>query len=248
MMMRFIKSWPALALVAVFAATGSAQADFKVQFTDVGMGITTGPIAVTDGGTIGIVVGNFKISGVTTITNNPGDSTSAWISINNAAVTNTSGSTGTLMAMESANDFSAPTGPSLFLDSNANGLVASGLLLGDSVLTPSHFTSYVNSDNALFSTVGAVASPVISFNATGSGFGFGQLVPVSSNGFALGGNYSITNVGYYTLSAGTRVTGTLGYSAVIVPEPASMVMAGIGSCIVLFGSVVRRRRNASVAV
>jgi hypothetical protein len=246
MMLRFIKSWPAL--MVVLAATGSANAGFQVQFTDVGAGISTGPIAVTNGGTIGVTVGNFTISGVTTITNNPGDATSAWISINNAAVTNTSGSTDTLIAMESANDFTAPTGPSLFLQSTADGLVASGLLLGDSVSTPSHFTSYVNGNDTLFSTVGAVASPVISFTATGSGFGFGQLVPVSSNGFALGGNYSITNVGYYTLTPGTRVTGTLGYSAVIVPEPASMVMAGIGSCIVLFGSVVRRRRHASFAV
>lgn len=237
---RILAGAAVLAAIAALAVSGSAQAAFQVRLTDVGTGMTTGPINVTNLGTINVTIGNFTVSGVTTITNDPGASTGAFISIDNAAVVNHSGGADTLKVEETANNFTAPTGPGLELLSNAVGQVTAGTLDGG------NFTSYVGANNGLFAEPGAggVTSPTETFGPTTAVSGFGTLTPSQTGPFTLSGSYSITNLGNYTLEGGSILTGTLGDSQVVVPAPGGAVLALAALPFVGFGLWLRRRNTA----
>ena len=235
----------AAAVAAVLASPPGARASFELMLSESGFAtqtITDNGAGDTDSRTNHITFagsyGDFTVdTSVTGFTNTPGTSTLADLQVNSLVIRNTSTSAKTLTVSLSANDYSLPSGSSLMLSSSVGGTFT-GTAAGDTFT----FASFADSSNTLFGQ-GTGTTPQ-SFTSTDHPVK--QAFDNTTNtGFSHSGDFSLTNVGTFTVSGGGQVnpSGTTSVSAV-VPEPGTVVMSLSG--LLLLGARRARRFGRKV--
>jgi hypothetical protein len=150
-------------------------------------------------------------------------------------ITNFSTATHTLRLLFSINNYSLPAGSPVNMFSQAGGDFGLGTTLAFSD------QAYFDSTNALGSTPAGSTNGVQ--NAVFNGFSFDTGTAVGS--YAKSGQYSLTDIETYTLSALGSAHATDSIQVVAVPEPASIALLVAGVPVV--GLLWARRRKAKVA-
>jgi hypothetical protein len=243
MMHRFRKSlWlAALAVVALLGTTSRASAGIEIDYSIDGGARTFGASSATSvvafsNSSLG---GLFNVTFTIGTTNTPGSPTMATeTQSNNSVSTLYASGTHTLHIYVSSTGFTSPTSPPPTILGNSSSITENS---GHTAVT---FTSYASTTNALFATSGGVtASTGYSYSATGQqgtgGQGFSSTL-FSPNGAA----YSLTNIGDYTMTAGTSLTVVSGNTEIVpTPAPAGLVMVLSGLPALGIGGWMRRRRK-----
>jgi PEP-CTERM motif len=156
----------------------------------------------------------FALSSITATTNDPGNSTSGFVSASQVLFQNTGNTPITVALTPSDTGFTSPTGTRRLESDLSASLVAPGV--GD-------FASLV-------STANATSTPIQTLTASGTN---SVIIPFGDPGV-----YSLQNVTTARLSPGATdfLTST---TSVIVPEPASFGLLVLGA----LGLLARRRRR-----
>jgi hypothetical protein len=241
----------ALMIGAVLGLQGRANADIFLELSDSGAHstglITNAGTIATYSGTSG-VGGFFNVVITTAVSTAPGTPAAGTLTISNVTVTLTAagvaaGGIQTLTIDAKGTDFLFPLGIPLKMDSSESATYTLSTA-GDN----SHFVSYFDSTNTAAPPFTAgVASPALDIVSPGGNAG-----SVSSNApttlvARTMADYAIANetmISINTAGGTTAVVsmnGTTTITSGIVPEPSSMMLAGIGG-LGLIGYGLRRRK------
>jgi hypothetical protein len=240
-----------LVAVAVFGTASPARANILLNLTDTTTSATTGNLT-SSGTSISYSgsVGDFSVTIAEGQTNSPGGPYDAITQQATVFIKNNGSTAETLSIVVSANYFSSPTAPpALTLYDVVNGTTASGPANNPtSVSVTGTAQGFANTSNVLGDTggLGAIAGTALSFQASGLSTNFSP-----TSGGTMSGNvtvdslpapYSLTFVETFTLSAGGSLTVTDGNVQVVVPEPATLMMAFSAVPVLGLGAWLRRRQ------
>jgi hypothetical protein len=225
-------------VIVSLAWTQSAQAGFQLKFSEAGFADTVinwdgttkdaqGNAKITFTGNYG----DFSIDLTVSRSNTPGTSSQAFLSVAHTNITNNNGSSQTINVSLSA-DFNNPVAPlPTKLSNTASGTLVAGTTVAGS------FDSFLGT--SLFDTSGTHAGAInFSLNGTGS---FGP-ANTSVQLFSMPSNFTLTNVGSYTIG-GNSIFDTTGGGTTLTPapEPATVVAALTGLPLLVLASWLRRR-------
>jgi MYXO-CTERM domain-containing protein len=147
------------------------------------------------------------------------------------AIKNISRATHTLHVWASQNDYTLPTGSPLIIESSLGGSVNRPTLTLSNI-----FQAYADRGNALLG-IGDFTNGLQSATANGSAYDTGSAFGL----FSRTGDYSLTTVANFKLTAGAIINFSAHVNALPTPEPSSMAIAGLGA-LGLIAYVLRRRR------
>ncbi len=214
-----------LILVAATIATATtARASLMVQLSNNGVNWVTEATSAS-GTTATFSTPNFNgfnVSVLSSGSNSPGTADLGLLLGSDMLITNNNRTSSTLYIRFGDTSFTAPTAPSLAVQSSIGGtVVVPGA--GNQLI----FQSYVNDDNGQNGQTGFTMGEQ-NVNITSAPFSDTDLALMTS----LETPYSITQVVKVTLdpasAIGFQSSTTLTPSQIIVPEPAALILAGLG--------------------
>lgn len=240
-MLKLSTALTAIATVAALAVVvaSSAKADLVIEY-NLGGGFTS--LADTASGGLNDLdnqnLGSFHLTQISDTSNSPGTSSISQLLSSSLDITNTSGSTATIIFAFSDTGFTSPTAPpSLLMNSHIGGSVV--INNTNNLLS---FTSCANQGSSnLTSCAGAtaIAGPGTP-NVTANSFDNDQFDTVTS----LTSPYSLNQILSVTLGAGSELNFSDNTTLTPVPEPNTLAI--FGTMLVAIGGIgyaVRRRRE-----
>ncbi len=239
---------PILAMAGILAMTmaAPARADLMIQLSTNGTTWTT--VATEASGTLASYTSpitnfsGFSIQALTTSSNSPGSSGFADLLGSDTSITNKNSATATLYIKLSDTGFTDPYTPGLIsVDSHVGGTV---IKPGTANLMT--FQSYIDPANGEATTTGftpGAQNKASGLSITSEAYSNDAYLNITSG---LTQPYSVTEYLKVTLSKGSEInfsTSTTLTSA--VPEPSSLVLAGLGA-LAMVGYTLRRRKAMAI--
>jgi len=231
-----------LAAIAFFQPS-PASALFKMYLQEDGGAITEVATTGTDfsglqiGFPVASIFGDFSISSATATSVN---STVSNLLSNSLSVTNTAGSTHTLVVYAVQTNYTLPVGTKLNVESGLGGTLNAGTV----GLSPI-FQAFASSTNAN----GALAANDYTNGPQSAALNVTTFDTGSASGvFTRSGNYSLTSKVTLQLGGGSQVQFTDHINVTATPAPAGVMLALAGLPVMSAGAWLRRRKSKAQAV
>jgi PEP-CTERM motif len=235
------------ALVAIVASQGTARAGpvYEWQYSVDGGAFTNRPLSDPNNNSdsVSLLGGNLTIS-INTSSNNPGDSSGAELFNATTGVVNSSGSTHTIVVNVTETDYSAPTGMAE-LTADVGPVTVRRVTGGTGATATGTFSglAYVSNTNTPFG--GGISTNVYSASGSAPGGSVSLANATLTNGafvshgtpFAMTISETIT----LTPNSSDHIEMDANFTPQSVPEPSSLVLAGI-SALGAIGFRLRRRQ------
>jgi hypothetical protein len=232
-MNRFRLITPALALLALLLAASPSRATLEIALQEAGVNGGAVHLVKTGGDFTDVTFtgtyGDFTIKILGGASDN-GATLSDLLS-SSTSVTNNSGKTKTLKIWITQNDYTAPWGSPLKVESGLGGSVNSGKLTLTDI-----FQTYADKNNHLFGTAGYTEGAQTAIQ-TGSTFDTGS----ATGRFNRTGNYSLTSVITFTLSGHGKANFSSHVTVTPTPAPAGLVLAVSGAAALALARLRRRK-------